>query len=73
MKGRTLQTPPESLKRPNRIWLQVAFGVTDTIGQLPYRNGCREELVITVWLISALVILQAFFLHMQIYYFFFLL
>lgn len=69
MKGWTLQTRPESPQRPNKIWLQVDFRVADMVGQLPYRNGCREELVITAWLMSASVILQVFFLHMQMYFF----
>lgn len=72
MKGQTPQTPPESLQRPDGTWLQVAFRVADAVGQLPYRNGCREELLIALWLISASVILQGFFLHMQIGYFFYI-
>lgn len=47
-----------------------SISVADTVGQPPYRNGCREELVIAVWLISGSGVLQVFFLHMQIYFIF---
>lgn len=65
-----MQAPPGSLRRAGSVWLQ-SISVADTVGQLPYRNGCREELVIAVWLISGSGVLQVFFLHMQILYIYF--